>query len=377
MKCPRCGTENRNDDKICKSCGAILPERDPNVNPSDGVRRSQGRMSVRPKSKFVRALLAVLHVLFYISLYYTVQSFVQSMYGTAYILSRGITQIDVSVAEMVNQKISENIVVILLVSNLVTLLIVGLLQTIRKRSVKREIKLEGINLMRIPTFAILGVALNVFTSCTISVLPIAKDLVDSFDSQYASLYKGDNLFMQILSVAIVAGIVEEVIFRGLIITRLERGFGKIAAVIVSALIFGLFHRTPIAIVYATVLGFVFGVMYLVYDSIVPSIVCHVFFNLTSYLMSGYSLPFEVMYVLSAAAILYFGYRAFIRRPTFSDIISDRAGKIKGRNAEESAIFDEIRSLPKRETVTSADVEKLNDEFDRVMAKRKGSRTKQK
>lgn len=372
MKCPRCGTENRDIDRFCKSCGANLHEYNPNDN---GMNRERIWTVQKPRSKPVRILFAVLHVLFYISLFYLVQIFVQSMYGSAYLLSRGITEIDQTAIEMLETKILDNIVQLMLVSNLVTLLIVGLLQTLRKRSVTREIKLERINFMRLPTFAILGLALNVFTTCTISLLPLPTGLVESLNSQYASLFKEQSLFMQILSVAIVTGIVEEVIFRGLVITRLERGFGKVTAVVISALIFGLFHSTPIAIAYATVLGLVFGMMYIVYDSIIPSIVCHVFFNLASYIVSGIRLPDIILYALSIVLILYFGYRAFIRRPTFSDILADRAGKIKGKNAEECAIFDEVRALTKKEEVTREDIEKLSSEFDRVMEKRKHNRTK--
>ncbi len=375
MKCPRCGTENRDIDRFCKCCGANLLEYNPNE--SNGMNRERIGIPQKPQSKPVRILFAVLHVLFYISLYYMVNAFVQSMYGSAFLLSRGITEMDETAREMVLAKLSENLVQIMLVVNLVTLLIVGLLQTLRKRSVTREIKLERINFMRLPTFAILGFALNVFTTCTINLLPISNELLESLNSQYASLFEEQSLFMQILSVAIVTGIVEEVIFRGLVITRLERGFGKITAVVISAIIFGLFHSTPIAIAYATVLGLVFGMMYIVYDSIIPSIVCHVFFNLASYVISGIRLPIEIMYVLSAVLIVYFGYRAFIRRPTFSDILADRACKIKGKNAEERAIFDEVRSLTKMEEVTHEDIEKLSNEFDRIIEKRKNNRTKNK
>jgi len=67
--------------------------------------------------------------------------------------------------------------------------------------------------------------------------------------------------------------------------------------------------------------------------------------------------------------LFFTYRIFFRRPTFSDVLSDVDGKIRGRTAEEQRIFDEVRALTKKEGLTPEDLERMNDEFDRVIKKR--------
>jgi len=369
MKCPRCGTENMEDDKICKNCGALLSDRatDPGAHGMGASRLSQRR--ARKPSKFEAAVSALLHAFLYVGLFLGSQLLLIASYMSAYMASLGITVLDNSTREIILQKVMENQVMIMLVSNLITILVASMIQTLRRRSVKREIGLGRINIMRIPTFALYGIALNLFVSCTISVLPISTEILESFDTHYSSLFGGESLFLEIMSIAVVAAIAEEIIFRGILISRLGRGFGKVVAVILSAIIFGLVHGTEIAIVYATVLGLIFGFMYLAYDSIVPSMVCHLFFNLTSYIFADVNIPIQAAYLASAVLIVFFTYRIFFRRPTFSDVLSDVDGKIRGRTAEEQRIFDEVRALTKKEGLTPEDLERMNDEFDRVIKKR--------
>ena len=357
------------DDKICKNCGALLSDRatDPGAHGMGASRLSQRR--ARKPSKFEAAVSALLHAFLYVGLFLGSQLLLIASYMSAYMASLGITVLDNSTREIILQKVMENQVMIMLVSNLITILVASMIQTLRRRSVKREIGLGRINIMRIPTFALYGIALNLFVSCTISVLPISTEILESFDTHYSSLFGGESLFLEIMSIAVVAAIAEEIIFRGILISRLGRGFGKVVAVILSAIIFGLVHGTEIAIVYATVLGLIFGFMYLAYDSIVPSMVCHLFFNLTSYIFADVNIPIQAAYLASAVLIVFFTYRIFFRRPTFSDVLSDVDGKIRGRTAEEQRIFDEVRALTKKEGLTPEDLERMNDEFDRVIKKR--------
>lgn len=375
MKCPRCGMESKDDDKICKYCGAILSEKAPEPSGYTAHQHLQSPHVRAPRkpSKFEKAVSALLHVFLYVMLFFGIQVLVTAAYMTACMMNYGITAVDEASMNLIIQKTTENQVLIMLVSNLITLLVVCLLQTFRGRSVKGEIGLRRVNFMRVPTFALFGIALNVFVSCTISYLPIPTDLVESFDSHYSSLFGGESLLLQILSVAVVTGIVEEIIFRGIIISRLGRGFGTAVSVVLSALVFGFVHGTPIAIVYATVLGIIFGIMYIMYDSIVPSMACHIGFNLTAYMLGN--IPIEPAYVASIVLILFFAYRIFIRRPTFSDLLSDVDGKIRGKTEEEAKLFDEIRALRTKEGLTPDDLDRMSDEFDRVMSRRKGRRNK--
>ena len=82
----------------------------------------------------------------------------------------------------------------------------------------------------------------------------------------------------IVAVVLVAPVVEEFIFRGLIMTRLAQAMPGWLAAALSAAIFGLCHGHPVWFAYTFVLGVLFGLMDLRLGSIWPSILAHMVFN---------------------------------------------------------------------------------------------------
>lgn len=82
----------------------------------------------------------------------------------------------------------------------------------------------------------------------------------------------------VIATVLVAPIVEEVIFRGLILSRLRRAMPGWLAVLVSALVFGVCHGQAVWIAYAFVLGVIFGFIALRSKSIWPSLAAHFLFN---------------------------------------------------------------------------------------------------
>ena len=84
-------------------------------------------------------------------------------------------------------------------------------------------------------------------------------------------------FSMFLYVTILGPISEELLFRGLLL-RLLQPWGKQTAILVSALMFGLFHGNIIQIPFAFLVGLVLGYVTVEY-SIVWAIVLHIFNNL--------------------------------------------------------------------------------------------------
>ena len=70
----------------------------------------------------------------------------------------------------------------------------------------------------------------------------------------------DNHPLKFLMTVILAPVLEEYVFRRQIIDKL-RGYGEKTAVLISALLFGLFHLNLYQFVYAFGLGILFGYMY--------------------------------------------------------------------------------------------------------------------
>ncbi len=111
-------------------------------------------------------------------------------------------------------------------------------------------------------------ALNIF----VQWFPLEDNLTDIFSGLSRNA-------LGVVGLAFLAPLLEEVLFRGAIQGALIRLFGRPwPAIIVAALVFGIFHFNPVQIVYATLLGIVFGWIYYRTGSLLSVIVGHVLNN---------------------------------------------------------------------------------------------------
>lgn len=113
----------------------------------------------------------------------------------------------------------------------------------------------------------------VYAGVTVAVNPAV--------AQYAVEPTGLKL-LAIAATVLVAGVVEEVIFRGYVMTTLAwMGHGRALQVLVSAITYALVHPTAsLAILFTFVLGAALALVYLVGNrSLTPVIVAHMLVNL--------------------------------------------------------------------------------------------------
>ena len=90
----------------------------------------------------------------------------------------------------------------------------------------------------------------------------------------------DSFVPALLITVILAPVIEEVIFRGVLFTSLRQKKGLIFAIVVSGLIFSLAHiGNPIQAIGALPLGIYLCFMYHRLGSIIPGILLHASWNL--------------------------------------------------------------------------------------------------
>ncbi len=116
-------------------------------------------------------------------------------------------------------------------------------------------------------------------------------------SQTIALIEKTPLWLMFLVVVVIGPIVEEFIFRKLMIDRLSR-YGDFLAITVSSICFGLVHGNLDQLFYATLLGMIFGYVYVktgnwLYSTLLHmlvnffgSFVSVIFMNIESYVMKA-------------------------------------------------------------------------------------------
>lgn len=92
---------------------------------------------------------------------------------------------------------------------------------------------------------------------------------------------GKNLLTMILWMGIVAPLAEEIVFRWLIFLRLRDYVRREAAIIISAVFFGVYHMNLVQAVYAGILGAVFAYFLDITGSIWASVLLHMGSNIWS------------------------------------------------------------------------------------------------
>ena len=186
-----------------------------------------------------------------------------------------------------------------LISGLLTLIVVLAFYLIRRKKFSEALWLRPVPVPALLTGATLAPGLYLVVMTALAMLP--KAWMDSYDEASAGIDSGT--LTGVIAIAVVAPIVEEVIFRGLMMNRLARVMPGWLAVVLSAAVFGVCHGHPVWFAYAFVLGAVFGFIDLRTNSILPSILGHVVFNAIGQIFSVIPETEEGTEILIAMGVL--------------------------------------------------------------------------
>lgn len=168
-----------------------------------------------------------------------------------------------------------------MISGLLTIAIVIAVYRLRRKPMAEALWLRGVDGPTLLTGAALAPTLYLIVSEALALLPEAW--LESYTEASAGIDSGT--LTGVLAVAVVAPVVEELIFRGLMLNRLSRVMPGWLAAVLSSAAFGVCHGHPVWFAYAFVLGAFFAFLDLRAQSILPSILGHVAFNAISQILS--------------------------------------------------------------------------------------------
>lgn len=129
-----------------------------------------------------------------------------------------------------------------------------------------------------------GVAANIWFGLMVGMIPWPDSWVEEYLDASSALV-GHSLPLEILAIVVFAPLVEEILFRGMVFRYLSMALPAGAAVVFQGLLFGGMHGTMIWIVYASILGCIFGYVRARTGSLHATILMHMGFNAGSYLFS--------------------------------------------------------------------------------------------
>lgn len=167
-----------------------------------------------------------------------------------------------------------------------------------------------------------GMCLAVAFSAFLSVVPLPQWLIGGYAESTAKIFERTDFILSVLVIGIIAPLIEEIIFRGYMVNRLLGWYSPKQAILISSVIFGMFHVNPLWMLYAVVMGYFLAAVAVKKDNILYSICLHLGFNLPSLItvtveMAGIGNSFFfqnrfliLVYGLIAGCTAYLLYRRF-------------------------------------------------------------------
>ena len=180
--------------------------------------------------------------------------------------------------QMIMDSVYNNMGLLIIISGILTILFLWVFFTVRKKKFCVETNIRPFAWKYWPGVLIGSVGLCLFVNFGMQLLPIPEDVLAEYAESSAGLMEGPFI-MLLLSNAIMAPLVEEILFRGLVFGRLKKAMPMWLALVLSSFVFGLMHGQILWICYTTLVGLVLGLAAWKTDSILAPMFMHFAFNL--------------------------------------------------------------------------------------------------
>lgn len=165
----------------------------------------------------------------------------------------------------------------------------------------------------------LGMTASIALSRFLSLFPI-DDILGNYEEIQKTLF-GGNLLMEILTLALIVPILEEILFRGLVYGRLRKYSTKNMAAIFSSILFAVYHMNLLQGVYAFILGLLLVFVYERYQSVLAAVILHasanafsmfLFYTEISSKISSSMIPY-IIFMLAEAALAFLIIHKIIKK----------------------------------------------------------------
>ena len=241
---------------------------------------------------------AICYFLLFLGLQVVLSMFASMLYGAwlgVELSANGKTMDVQTITEKTTAFLSDNVIFIGFIANILTILFLIIFFRIRKKKLLLEANWNAVSVKDIPYAIGLGVALVLFISFGFSLLP--ESLLESYN-QFSDMLTGDLTVVSLIYTVIAAPIVEEIIFRGLILSRLRKAMSVPIAIIISSLLFALAHGQLLWMAYAFIVGCAFAIVDVKTNTIATSVLVHMLFNLLGMTSSIWApKPSTVLYII--------------------------------------------------------------------------------
>lgn len=262
-KCKQCYSINIDAYDHCVSCGSPLKH---------------------PKSTLFRVVFQVLGLMaFYLGL-----QGILSVLVSIPVLFKNLDSVEVIDGFAIFDHFSDALLTSVILSALIFIGVIVYYYYRKRHIVRPPYRFDRLNGYQLTISLIMGVGC-VFLSQLIIIISqttgiINLDNLEDYGQLIMSMIGQSPTWLILLTIGIVAPIAEELLFRGLVFHLFNRHMNVKVALIVQGLLFGAFHMNIVQGLYASVLGIVLGIAYLLTGSLWIPIIIHIVNNSVALLL---------------------------------------------------------------------------------------------
>ena len=169
-------------------------------------------------------------------------------------------------------------------AGMITLTLLFAAPALFRRSPLKAYRITAVSFSNTWLLLLFGLSASVVVGFLWEIIPFPESAWEIYNETVGSML-APNTGIAFLAVVLMAPIVEELLCRAILIGQFSKFMPKWVAVIVSAAIFGVIHGNLIQGTYAFVCGLLLGAIYLRFRSVTASILFHMGFNASSFVLS--------------------------------------------------------------------------------------------
>lgn len=245
---------------------------------------------------FLNAVLQVTVAIFFILLYIFLVEF------------KKILGLASSTALDINSILNKILMPVLITASILTFGIAWLAHIIFRRRFFERLSIQKTSWLPSGICFLTGVALQLPIGYIVGLVErtgIAPDIFQEYEQMTDSLMTDQSFILQILAIGLLAPLMEEIIFRGLIFHQLRKNIPLPIALILQAFLFGLAHLNIIQGSYAFLAGILMGISLIWSGSLLLPMLMHAGMNLSAVFLSHYGqhLSENLLFILTMVSFV--------------------------------------------------------------------------
>ncbi|MBO5353817.1 MAG: CPBP family intramembrane metalloprotease [Lachnospiraceae bacterium] len=252
---------------------------------------------------------------------------------------QGVTNEMEAAEYMLEQMMSADVLMIITgFATLLTLVVGALWYSVHRPATDFKLK-EVMNGKLFAAMFCLGLSLQFLISmCLNALYPVLpQDMTNAYSELMETLI-GGNVWLSLIVTVILAPLAEEFLFRGITLKKAQKIMPFMAANVLQAVLFGVYHMNLIQGVYAFVLGMILGYTAEYFHSIWASILLHACVNGSADILSNLPESITSTYVGIIAIAVSGVVLLFVAAKLYPKARTERPAAESEDNQEENELF---------------------------------------